>query len=103
MNAAPLTVDNLIQRELPAARGDDQAAYGRIVAACQNTVTAVALAITRDVGASEDIAQEALLSAWQHLERLHNPDSFLPWLRQIARSRPRPPAQTPRTPAREPG
>jgi len=79
-------IDALIQQELPAARRGDQAAYGRIVAPCQNTVTAVALAITRDVGASEDIAQEAFLNAWQHLDRLHSPDSFLPWLRQIARN-----------------
>lgn len=83
---SPLPVDVLIQRELPAARGGDRDAYGRIVRACQNTVTAVALAITRDVQASEDIAQEAFLGAWQHLERLHSPDSFLPWLRQIARN-----------------
>lgn len=81
-----LSVDALILRELPAARNGDHAAYGRIVAACQNAVTAVALAITRDVGASEDIAQEAFLNAWQHLERLHSPDSFLPWLRQITRN-----------------
>ncbi len=81
-----LTIDALIQHELPAARSGDQGAYGRIVAACQNTVTAVALAITRDVATSEDIAQEAFLSAWQHLERLNSPDSFLPWLRQITRN-----------------
>ena len=81
-----LTIDALIQLELPAARNGDQGAYGRIVAACQNTVTAVALAITRDVATSEDIAQEAFLNAWQHLERLHSPDSFLPWLRQITRN-----------------
>lgn len=81
-----LTIDALIQLELPAARSGDQGAYGRIVAACQNTVTAVALAITRDVATSEDIAQEAFLNAWQHLERLHSPDSFLPWLRQITRN-----------------
>ena len=79
-------VESLIQRELPAARDGDHAAYGRIVAGCQNTVTAVALAITRDVQASEDIAQEAFLNAWQQLDRLHSPDSFLPWLRQIARN-----------------
>jgi RNA polymerase sigma factor (sigma-70 family) len=81
-----LAIDALIQQELPAARSGDQHAYGRIVAACQNTVTAVALAITRDVTTSEDIAQEAFLNAWQHLERLHSPDSFLPWLRQITRN-----------------
>ena len=81
-----LTIDALIQLELPAARNGDQGAYGRIVAACQNTVTAVALAITHDVSASEDIAQDAFLSAWQHLKRLQNPPSFLPWLRQITRN-----------------
>ncbi len=85
MNAMS-AIDTLIGAELPAARGGDRAAYGRIVAACQNTVTAVALAITHDVPASEDIAQEAFLSAWQHLKRLQNPSSFLPWLRQITRN-----------------
>jgi RNA polymerase sigma factor (sigma-70 family) len=75
-----------IHLDLPKAADGDQQAYGRIVAACQNAVTAIALAITRDVPASEDIAQEAFLSAWQHLKRLQNPDSFLPWLRQITRN-----------------
>ena len=86
MNAAAPHIEALIERELPAARRGDRAAYGRIVAACQNTVSAVALAITQDVPASEDIAQEAFLSAWRHLKRLHNPGSFLPWLRQITRN-----------------
>ncbi len=54
--------------------------------ACQNTVTAIALAITRDIAASEDIAQEAFLRAWQRLAQLHQPASFLPWLRQITRN-----------------
>lgn len=84
MNAE--NIDLLIHHELPAAARGDRDAYGRIVAACQNTVTAVALAVTRDVPASEDIAQEAFLSAWQHLKRLQNPASFLPWLRQITRN-----------------
>ena len=81
-----LSADATLRDALPAARAGDAAAYGRIVTACQNTVTAVALAITRDVQASEDVAQEAFLNAWQHLDRLHNPDSFLPWVRQIARN-----------------
>ncbi|NLW97389.1 RNA polymerase sigma factor [Luteimonas wenzhouensis] len=79
-------IDLLIKRELPAAVGGDRDAYGRIVAASQNVVTAVALAITRDVATSEDIAQEAFLSAWHNLRRLKNPSSFLPWLRQITRN-----------------
>jgi RNA polymerase sigma factor (sigma-70 family) len=84
MNA--IAVEELIRRELPAATLGDPHAYGRIVAASQNTVTAVALAITRDVPTSEDIAQEAFFNAWQNLQRLQNPSSFLPWLRQITRN-----------------
>ena len=79
-------IDALIHRELPAAAGGCEQAYTRIIVASQNTVTAVALAITRDPTASEDIAQEAFLSAWQNLRRLQNPSSFLPWLRQITRN-----------------
>jgi RNA polymerase sigma factor (sigma-70 family) len=52
----------------------------------QNATTAIALAITRDVQASQDIAQEAYLKAWQQLGRLQNTTSFLPWLRQITRN-----------------
>ena len=84
MNA--LALDLMLQTELPAAARGSHDAYGRIVNACQNTVTAIALAITRDVQASEDIAQEAFLKAWQQLDKLKNTASFLPWLRQITRN-----------------
>lgn len=87
MNASTVhPLDRLIGDHLRAAADGDKAAYGRIVLACQNSVTAIALAIVRDVPASEDIAQEAFLSAWQNLKRLNNPASFLPWLRQITRN-----------------
>ena len=84
MNAE--TLELMLQAELPAAARGDHGAYGRIVVACQNTITAIALAITRDVQASEDIAQEAFLKGWQQLDRLKNSASFLPWLRQITRN-----------------
>lgn len=84
MTPHPLTIT--LERELPAAAGGCQQSYGRIVLACQNTVTAIALAITRDVHASEDIAQEAFIKAWQQLNQLHSHASFLPWLRQITRN-----------------
>ncbi len=80
------TLELTLRHEFPAAQRGDRDAYGRIVAACQNAVTAIALAITRDVQASEDIAQEAFLKAWRHLGSLKNPDSLLPWLRQITRN-----------------
>jgi RNA polymerase sigma factor (sigma-70 family) len=76
----------LIQQQLPAARRGNREAFARIVAATQSTVTGLALAIVRDVQLSEDIAQEAYLKVWQRLDRLRNPDSFLPWLRQITRN-----------------
>jgi RNA polymerase sigma factor (sigma-70 family) len=76
----------LIEKQLPAAASGDRAAFGRIVSGCQNGITAIALAITRDVPASEDIAQDAFLSAWSHLPKLRNQSSFLPWLRQITRN-----------------
>ena len=79
-------LDSLIDAQLPAAARGDRDAYGRIVAGCQSTVTSIALAIVRDVPASEDIAQEAFLSAWQNLRKLNNRASFLPWLRQITRN-----------------
>ncbi|MFD0740343.1 RNA polymerase sigma factor [Lysobacter koreensis] len=84
MNAE--TIEGLIHHELPAAADGDRHAYSRIVAACQNAVTGLALAIVRDVPASEDIAQEAFLNAWNNLRRLQNPTSFLPWLREITRN-----------------
>lgn len=84
MNADVL--ESIVHAQLPAAARGDREAYGRIVAACQGTVASIALAITRDVPASEDVAQEAFLTAWQQLRRLRSPDSFLPWLRQITRN-----------------
>ena len=84
MNAEALT--SLIGHDLPAASRGDSAAYSRIVGACQNSITAIALAMVRDVQTSEDIAQEAFLNAWQNIRKLQNPSSFLPWLRQITRN-----------------
>jgi RNA polymerase sigma factor (sigma-70 family) len=77
----------LLERELPAAQRGDRGAYARLVAATQRMVASVALAITHDVALSEDIAQETFLSAWQKLDLMRSPSSFLPWLRQIARNR----------------
>ncbi|HGK7304012.1 TPA: sigma-70 family RNA polymerase sigma factor [Stenotrophomonas maltophilia] len=86
MTTFAATIDETLERELPAASTGCQHAYGRIVLACQNTVTAIALAITRDRQASEDIAQEAFVKGWQQLHQLRSSTSFLPWLRQITRN-----------------
>ncbi|HFF3762515.1 RNA polymerase sigma factor [Stenotrophomonas forensis] len=86
MTTFAASIDQTLERELAAAAAGCQHAYGRIVLACQNTVTAIALAITRDRQASEDIAQEAFVKGWQQLHQLRSSTSFLPWLRQITRN-----------------
>jgi RNA polymerase sigma factor (sigma-70 family) len=84
MNAE--TLDAVVSEHLPRACKGDRAAFGRIVAASQNSITAIALAIVRDVPASQDIAQDAFINAWNNLPQLRNTGSFLPWLRQITRN-----------------
>lgn len=79
----------LIDRHLPAARSGDRRAFAALVAATQGTVASIALAIVRDVQHSEDIAQDVYLQVWGKLDELRNPDSFLPWLREVTRNRSR--------------
>ncbi|MBY6204806.1 sigma-70 family RNA polymerase sigma factor [Halomonas denitrificans] len=80
-------VTALVQRHLPAARSGDRRAFAALVAATQGTVASIALAIVRDVQHSEDVAQEVYLQVWSKLDELRNPDSFLPWLREMTRNR----------------
>jgi RNA polymerase sigma factor (sigma-70 family) len=72
--------------DVALARGGDEAAWSRLVETCANTVCAIALAIVRNVEASEDVAQEVFFAAWMNLLKLRNPASFIPWLRQITRN-----------------
>src|SRR5205085_945401 len=55
---------------LPAVRG-------RLVRLCAH--------LSGDADAAEDLAQETLLEAWRHMDKLHTPSSYLPWLWAIAR------------------
>jgi RNA polymerase sigma factor (sigma-70 family) len=75
--------------DVEAARRGDPAAYRRLVDAYRNTVCSISLAIVRDLDASEEVAQEVLVAAWRDLGKLRNPESFGPWLRQLARNRAR--------------
>lgn len=75
-----------IQRDFSAAKTGDKAAYGRLIRTTQRMVTGIALAHTRDLHLSQDIAQETYLRGWQRLGDLSQAESFLPWLRQVARN-----------------
>ncbi len=74
----------LAQQLAAAARGDTRA-FEQVVDATRNVVCSLALAVVRDVRVSEDIAQEVYLAVWKGLHTLRNPNSFLPWIRQLTR------------------
>jgi RNA polymerase sigma factor (sigma-70 family) len=77
---------NLEPHVRAAAQGDPEA-FARLVDATRTLVCSIALAILRDVEASQDVAQDVFLAAWRELGKLRNPASFLPWLRQMTRNR----------------
>jgi RNA polymerase sigma factor (sigma-70 family) len=88
MDAAVQAVDpgaDLASDVTLAARGD-RSAFERLIRATQATVTAITLAIVGASPEAEEIAQDVYLAAWRGLATLRNPDSFLPWLRQLARN-----------------
>jgi RNA polymerase sigma factor (sigma-70 family) len=79
-------MDITLESDVLLAGKGDEAAFRRLVDRSANTVCSIALAIVRNVEASEDVAQEAFLAAWSSLRTLRNPASFLPWLRQVTRN-----------------
>lgn len=68
-----------------AARGGDKQAFVEIVVRNQAMVCGTALGIVGNIAASEDVAQEAFLIAWQKIHELREPEGLRAWLRQIAR------------------
>ena len=86
MTIASTPLSPALHADFAAARHGDHDAFARLVRATQRMVASVALAVTRDIQLSEDIAQETYLKAWHRLAAMNNPDSFLPWLRQVTRN-----------------
>jgi len=72
---------------VPAAARGDREAFATLVDATRSVVSSIALAIVRDVELSRDVAQDVFLLAWRDLKDLRDPNSFLPWLRQLTRHR----------------
>lgn len=65
----------------------DIKAFERLVDRTKNAITSMALAIVRDPVVSEEVAQDVYVQLWRDLGSLKNPESFLPWLRQMTRNR----------------
>lgn len=84
---SPMTIQNRIEPDVRAAMNGDLTAFSRLVGACSSLVCSIALSVLRDKQASEDVAQEVFVAAWKGIPKLRNPDSFLPWLRQLTRNR----------------
>ncbi|HEX2060941.1 MAG TPA: sigma-70 family RNA polymerase sigma factor, partial [Thermoanaerobaculia bacterium] len=77
---------NALDTDVALAMRGDADAYRRVIEQSADTVCSIALAIVRNVSASEDVAQEVFLAVWTGLRKLRNPASFLPWLRQVTRN-----------------
>ena len=76
-----------LSSQVPAAARGDRAAFAVLVDGTRSLVSSIALAIVRDTDLSRDIAQDVFLAAWRDLGQLRDPNSFLPWLRQLTRNR----------------
>ncbi len=85
MNHTAALMPPIAEADFFAARGGDRDAFARLVLATQKTVASIALAVTRDVQLSEDIAQDTYLKAWQKIGAMQHADSLLPWLQQVTR------------------
>lgn len=72
---------------VPAAARGDREAFAALVNETRTVVSAIALAIVRDIDLSRDVAQDVFLAVWRDLGQLRDPHSFLPWLRQLTRHR----------------
>ncbi|QJR81330.1 sigma-70 family RNA polymerase sigma factor [Alteromonas pelagimontana] len=81
MDAISTTIDV----DVLAAKGGDIKAFERLVFATSATISSIALAIVKDLDASEEVTQQVYISCWKNLSTLKNNASFLPWLRQSTR------------------
>lgn len=81
------TIEQQLLAQVCDAQQGQVPAFTALVQRCQQLVSSIALSIVRDVDASEEITQQVFIYVWQHLHELREPSSFLPWLRQLTRSR----------------
>jgi RNA polymerase sigma-70 factor (ECF subfamily) len=68
------------------ARAGDPDAFGRLYDRWFDRVHDLAFRITNDTAAASDVAQDALLAAWQKLGTLEDPEAFGGWLLRITRN-----------------
>lgn len=67
---------------MPASSADED--FADLYRAAWGPVVAHAYALTADVGAAQEVAQEALLRAWQRWDRIREYDDPIAWLIRVA-------------------
>ncbi|NOX60512.1 MAG: sigma-70 family RNA polymerase sigma factor [Chloroflexi bacterium] len=77
---AALSDNDLVQR----TRQGDADAYGALVLRHQNAVFNVCLRLLGDAREAEDLAQDAFIRGYRHLDSFDNQRPFGPWIRRIA-------------------
>ena len=65
------------------AQGGDREAFGALVGMISDRLYGLAARILRDNDLAEDALQGALISAWQQLPTLRDPDRFEGWVRKV--------------------
>ena len=76
----PAVTPELLER----ARAKDRDALADLYEATSLEIYRTIHALIRDEDLTLDVQQDAYLQAFSHLDQLRKPESFLPWLRQIA-------------------
>ena len=69
-----------------AAQGGDVQAFSTLVENNQALARAIAFSVAGDYTITEDLAQEAMVTAWLRLSDLSDPKKFRPWLATIVRN-----------------
>ena len=74
------------QSLVAASRDGDRQAFGELVTQYQSFIASIAYSATGDFARSEDITQQAFVTAWQKRESLSDPAKWVSWLAGIARN-----------------
>jgi len=67
-----------------AAEFPDEISFSRVIEEHQRQVYALALRLTGNAAAADDLTQETFISAWKHLKNFRGDSSLKTWLLRIA-------------------
>lgn len=87
IDAMPSEVMSSDAELVTASLDGDREAFGRIVDRYQRLLCSLAYSATGRLGESEDLAQEAFITAWRELRTLREAEKLRPWLCGILRNK----------------